>query len=69
MLNIPIIVPPSPSPASGSKPAFSFFESLKKYAAAQAHKQREAGETNPTVTNQSTSSLSLPKEEGSPVLA
>ncbi|KAI3713535.1 hypothetical protein L1987_72113 [Smallanthus sonchifolius] len=63
MLNIPIIVPPPPSPASGSKPAFSFFESLKSYAAAQAHKQRQAGETNPTVANQSTSSLSLPSKK------
>ncbi|XP_076931125.1 mitochondrial inner membrane protein OXA1-like [Bidens hawaiensis] len=53
MLNIPIIVPPTPSPNTGSQPAFSFFESLKKYAAAQAHKQHQES------TNQSAGPLSL----------
>ncbi|XP_076933522.1 mitochondrial inner membrane protein OXA1-like [Bidens hawaiensis] len=53
MLNIPIIVPPPPSPTSGSQPAFSFFEALKKYAAAQAHKQHQES------TNQSAGPLSL----------
>ncbi|KAD3641458.1 hypothetical protein R6Q59_004102 [Mikania micrantha] len=63
MLNIPIIVPPPPSPASESKPAFSFFEAMKKYAAAQALKQRQAGETNPTATNQSIAPFSLPSKK------
>ncbi|XP_076922991.1 mitochondrial inner membrane protein OXA1-like [Bidens hawaiensis] len=62
MLNIPIIVPPPPSPNSGSQPAFSFFESLKKYAAAQAHKQHQES------TNQSAGPLLLsskkPTSEG-----
>ncbi|CAH1415442.1 unnamed protein product [Lactuca virosa] len=55
-LNIPIIIPPPPSPASQSKPAFSFFEGLKKYAAAQAMQQRQ-GETKPAITNQTTAPL------------
>ncbi|KAL4570687.1 hypothetical protein LXL04_026347 [Taraxacum kok-saghyz] len=48
LLNIPIIVPPPPSAASGSKPAFSFFEGLKKYAAAQAMQKHTQGQTKPT---------------------
>lgn len=59
LLNIPIIVPPPPSAASQSKPAFSFFEGLKKFAAAQAMQQRQAGDSNPTATNQSISSSPL----------
>ncbi|KAI7742459.1 hypothetical protein M8C21_007620 [Ambrosia artemisiifolia] len=52
MLNIPIIVPPPPSPASESKSGFSFFEGLKKYAAAQAYQKHQAGLKNLTTTNQ-----------------
>ncbi|KAK9051988.1 hypothetical protein SSX86_028616 [Deinandra increscens subsp. villosa] len=63
MLNIPIIVPPPPPPAGESKPAFSFFESMKKYAAAQAYKQHLERQTNRTVTNQSVAPLSLPSKE------
>ena len=57
LLNIPIIVPPPPPPAGESKPAFSFFEGLKKYAAAQAYQQRQAEQTNSSIT-QSTPLLS-----------
>ncbi|KVH95302.1 Membrane insertase OXA1/ALB3/YidC [Cynara cardunculus var. scolymus] len=56
LLNIPIIVPPPPSATSQSQPAFSFFEGLKKYAAAQAMKQHEP---KPTTTSQSTTSTPL----------
>ncbi|KAM0059867.1 putative membrane insertase YidC/ALB3/OXA1/COX18, membrane insertase YidC/Oxa1 [Helianthus debilis subsp. tardiflorus] len=56
MLNIPIIVPPPPSPAGESKPAFSFFEGLKKYAAAQAHKQHQESQRSLTTTSQKSTS-------------
>lgn len=52
LLNIPIIVPPPPSPAGESKPAISFFEGLKKYAAAQAMQKHQIAETKSTTTNQ-----------------
>lgn len=63
MLNVPIIVSPPPSPTSGSKPAFSFFEAMKRYAKAEAEKRHKAGQKNPPVTNQSISPLSLPIEK------
>nr|GEX65646.1 mitochondrial inner membrane protein OXA1-like [Tanacetum cinerariifolium] len=58
LLNIPIIVPPPPPPAGESKPAFSFFEGLKKYAAAQAYQQRQAEQTNSSIASSSSPLLS-----------
>lgn len=41
-LGIPIIpVAPTPPPTGEQKPAFSFFDAVKKYAAAQAEAQRQ----------------------------
>ncbi|XP_071705319.1 mitochondrial inner membrane protein OXA1-like [Rutidosis leptorrhynchoides] len=59
LLNIPIIVPPPPSPAGESKPAFSFFEGMKKYAAAKAMQQRQLEAPTPTTTNQRVSKTSV----------
>ncbi|KAK1438509.1 hypothetical protein QVD17_04318 [Tagetes erecta] len=64
MLNVPIIVPPPPSSTSGSKPTFSFFEAMKRYAKAEAEKRHKAGQTtNPPTSNHSISPLSLPSEK------
>lgn len=56
--NIPIIVPPPPSPESRSNPA-SPFEALKNYISAQAMQQRAAGKSKPRIMNHTITSSSL----------
>ncbi|XP_071693399.1 mitochondrial inner membrane protein OXA1-like [Rutidosis leptorrhynchoides] len=58
LLNIPIIVPPPTSPAGESKPAFSFFEGMKKYAAAKAM-QQHLEKQKPAITDQKVSKTSV----------
>lgn len=65
LLNIPIIVPPPPSATNQSQPAFSFFEGLKKFAAAQAMQQREpkSGPTSQSTTSTPLLSHNKPSSE------
>lgn len=52
LLNIPKIVP-LPPPPGGHKPAFGFWEGMKKYAAAQAMQKHleAAGGSKPAIPN------------------